>query len=512
MFKWLKSVGKIFSTESADRSLVKIDDDGFFSEDIYVNIEDIISGEDGEEVSRLHVISLTEFHQSLGKLWDSREGTIFRIVEAVLRDRMGPGNKWEHKSPEVYILLFLTLSEMEADALAFEISEEIGMKIIGERFDGERRPLIRCAGVDPKEALKEDGTFDISILEKMGRGGEAAGDANKGTNADNKDQTISRKAQKSEDPSNKPVAGGPDWKKNQFDHRDSTTDWKERRHKSAKGTTDWRKAQRDKERASDPNWVSMHDTGSRPDEKKAPSYFANFLPCWLSEAQSLNHYRVQFNWTLPDKSVLGGAEAYARISGAQQLSKTDQWVLQHCGRGLFALVTRKIVTPIFVPVHSSSLRGPFLEDYLRALGKMSEGIRQKYLIIEILDDGNWQKNDLQTLQEQLKELCKGVAFSPDSKSGFQPAPVKAMDWTMIDLARVDESHALDEAHFKKLIADIRNSGSKVGVLGITQRDQFTTFLDLEVDLLAGPALVKPTDALKPPFKLARERLIKAAGA
>ena len=267
MFKWLNKAKKIFSGSGSDRSLVHIEDDGFMSDDISVSIEDIISDEENDDIGKLHVLSLTEFHEAMGDTWDAREDKIFLLTEAVLRDMIGKGNRWEHKSKEIYIMIFPTLSEMDADARAYDIAEELGRKIIGERFDGSRRPFVRVAGVDPKDALSEDGTLNIEALEQAGRSGQSAGSeeelkANQDSInlANGNGSALGQKTTASQEENGT-------WHKNQHTSEEHDTDWHKQNHAHTETDTNWK----DRHQASemmrrDPKWKEQHQKDELKDD------------------------------------------------------------------------------------------------------------------------------------------------------------------------------------------------------------------------------------------------------
>ncbi len=530
MFKWIKSAKKLFTGESSDSSLVHIDDDGFMSENIAVSIEDIVADEDNDDIGKLHVLSLTEFHQALGETWEAREAKIFLLTESVLRNQVGPGNRWEHQSKEVYVMLFPTLSDLEAAARAYDIAEEVGMKIIGERFDGERRPLARIAGVDPKDAMNEDGTFNIDKLEQVGRDGESAGE----------EEAIDpgQDAAASGDP-------GADWKKRAHEHDDPNTDWKERAHdhderdpnwhkqKHAHDETDtnwkerhlkagpdedpnWRKmGQKPGDEDSGPKWVSM-DAKKSPCQpcapaqpaKPTPKYSVSFAPCWDREHESLCIYKALLNYNAPGGKSLTGAKAYGGHKTAEQKLKIDLWVMQNTAKALFPLISKKIKTPVFVPLHSSSLRDGYREQFFEHLAKFTHDLRKGYLIVEILDDGQWDTNDLSDFTTRLNELCHGVAFRPHAGSGFKADLSNAVTWIGVDLSDLDAETGISPDQLEGLQKDAAGFDAKMYIFGLSQRAQLGDMLDMGVNLISGPALVRATNKLRPPFDLPAERLRK----
>jgi len=500
---------------------VRIHDDGFMSDGIAVNIEDILKEEKDEDIGKLHVLSLTEFHQALGDMWDAREAKIFLLTEGVLRDRIGLGNRWEHHSKEIYIMLFPTLPEIEADARAFEIAEELGRKIIGDRFDGERRPLVRVAGVDPKDALSTDGTLNIELLEKAGRAGQSAGSA---------EDQGKQKQQGDDDHAGEK---GPDWQKKKWDHEDHQADWQAQQHaRSESSGGNWQKSQRakspemnadwvalkreeEKKAKEEPQWITLEKEGDTAPPtthaaKPAPktTFSLEFAPCWDKESQRLYIYRALFTVMNAKAEKRQGPLAYPTRAQDPQKLKTDLWVLQQTGKALFSMQTRDVITPVFIPFQSSSLRGENLDKVVTALDQYTPTLRQRFFIPEILDDGHWTQNDLEHLCTALKDRVSALALSPAPASTFQPPLCAGLDWVGIDFSDLSADSGITPERLTELLKEIGDIGAKPYASGLRRRAQIQDMLDAGMELISGVALVKPTAKLRPPFDLPIERLQK----
>jgi hypothetical protein len=546
LFKWIKSAKKIFSGLTSDRALVRIDDDGFMSENIAVSIEDIITQEDNEDIGKVHVLSLTEFHQAMGDTWDAREAKIFLLTESVLRQMVGTGNRWEHQSKEIYIMLFPTLSEIEADARAYDIAEQLGLKIIGERFDGTRRPFIRVAGVDPKDALTEDGKLDIEKLEAAGRAGDSAGeetakkaaqkanrkegdlgpewDKNSWIHGDNpaeweeearQHETYNSDWKKNEHQSQEHDS---DWHKQQHAHTDTNTDWKEKHMRRSAPQNDprWKTLEREKKEIdAGPQWVSMdekaapQETSQHVQPTAKPRYTISFSPCWERNAQSLNTYKSLLNLQMPTGEKIEGPKAYGSKKTAAQIFKIDVWLLQQTAKSLFPFLSKDVKTPVFIPIHSSTLRGNLTDQFFAEITKFTAKLRQEYFIIEILDDGTWTLEDLSNCVARIKETCFGVAFSPSAENDFKATLCPELDWVGIDLTTLNETSGISPERLETLHSEIQAIGAQTYIFGITQRAQLSDLIEMGAGLVSGAALVKNTDKLRPPFALAEERLKKS---
>ncbi|WP_417789296.1 hypothetical protein [Terasakiella pusilla] len=515
VLKWIKKAKKLFSSEKTESGLVRIHDDGFLSDDIKVSIEDIVSDDDHEEIGKIFVLSLTEFHEAMGDTWDKREAKIMLLTESVLRQRIGAGNRWEHQSKEIFILIFPTLPEIEGAARTYDIAEELGLKIIGERFDGSKRPLIRVAGVDPKDVLTEDGKLDIEKLEQVGREGQAAGDAEK--------TPIQTKAGTKiiHDDDQRDIIQQNDisleWQKNVHSHADHDTNWQKNKHVSQEHDLNWQKMQAQKVKdGGGPQWVSMSGTPEKKAANARPqapttqtatsAYDLLFAPCWDRAHQQLAHYKAVLTYDTPAGKHFESDHAYQRHRAPEQRLKMDIWVLQKAAHATVPLRAKKIVTPIFIPVHSSILRGDHKATFLTALQKIPEDIRKTYLILEVQDDSLWKGDQLeQTLQDLQDHVC-ALAYRPDALTGFKAPTLPTFSWVGIDLSALDATSGITPERIQALQSETQALGAKFYVFGINQRLQLAEFLDMGVDMIAGKALVRQTHKLRPPFALAMERL------
>lgn len=514
MLKWIKKAKKLFSSETTDSGLVRIHDDGFLSDDIKVSIEDIVSDDDHEDIGKIFVLSLTEFHEAMGDTWDKREAKILLLTESVLRQRIGIGNRWEHQSKEIFILIFPTLPEIEGAARTYDIAEELGLKIIGERFDGSKRPLIRVAGVDPKDVLTEDGKLDIEKLEQAGRDGQAAGDAENTPVQTKAGTKIIHDKDQSDIIEHDDIS--LEWQKNVHAHTDHDTNWRKNKHVSQEHDLNWQKMQSQKARAEEGGqWVSM----STPPEKKAANaspqintasatsaYDLVFAPCWDRANQQLAHYKAVLTYDTPADKHFEGDHAYQRHKTPDQRLKMDIWVLQKAAHATVALRAKKIVTPIFIPVHSSILRAEHKAAFLATLLKIPQDIRKNYLILEVQDDSLWKGDQLsQALQDLQDQVC-GLAYRPDALTGFKAPTLQIFDWVGIDLSALDATSGITADRTQALQVETQALDAKFYIFGINQRQQLTQFLDMGADMIAGKALVRQTHKLRPPFALAMERL------
>ncbi|NVK17321.1 MAG: hypothetical protein HWE30_01350 [Methylocystaceae bacterium] len=528
MFNWIKKAKTLFSSGvTTESGLVKINDDGFMSDDISVSIEDIVSEDDHEDIGKIFVLSLTEFHQALGETWDKREAKIFLLAESVLRQRIGVGNRWEHQSKEIYILIFPTLPELEGAARTYDIAEELGLKIIGERFDGSSRPLIRVAGVDPKDAIGPDGKLDIEKLEKAGRSGQSAGDSTNVAGQTKAGTTIIHEKDQAETITEADLS--LDWKKNPHKHVDHDGDWIKNEHHSQEHDTDWQKNVRQTPRKVDPNWQEMNHPAPKKEKgpqwvsmkedepqkpakpapstvEKKPSYGLTFAPCWDRASQSLTIYRAILTYGVPGEKLLEGNAAYVRHVSAEQRLKIDIWLLQKSARALFSLMEKEIITPVFIPVHSSSLRAKERASMLAMIQKFTPHLRESYFIIEIMDDGLWRDEDLQEAIDTLKPMVRNIAFTPSSDKHFDIPAVTSLDWIGLDLATLDEHSGITPDGLISLQKETQQHHAKSYLFGVSKRAEIADFLEMGTELISGKALVRTTDKLRPPFNLPEERL------
>ena len=207
--------------------------------------------------------------------------------------------------------------------------------------------------------------------------------------------------------------------------------------------------------------------------------------------------------------MIEGPKAYGSKKTAAQLFKIDVWLLQQTAKALFPLLSKNIKTPVFIPIHSSTLRDNFADPFLKEIAKFTAQLRQKYFIIEILDDGTWTLEDLSNSVARIKETCFGVAFSPNAENDFKATLCPGLDWVGLTSTTLNESSGISPERLEDLHSEIQAIGAQTYIFGITQRAQLSDLIEMGAGLVSGAALVKNTDKLRPPFALAEERLKKA---
>jgi len=129
---------------------------------------------DGETKAsgRVQLISLADFRESIGPLWEKYEERILVIAETTIARMIGKGRtfipmKDKDESERAVDTWLLLLPDLELDAArdhAAAIAAKIGEKLAGAQFAAEEAPLPQSATLDLTGAMNTDGSLNRQVL------------------------------------------------------------------------------------------------------------------------------------------------------------------------------------------------------------------------------------------------------------------------------------------------------------------------------------------------------------
>lgn len=183
--------------------------------------------------------------------------------------------------------------------------------------------------------------------------------------------------------------------------------------------------------------------------------------------------------------------------------------MQQAAKALFAFNTQNIVTPVFIPIHSPSLRGENLQALLEALAKFTPSLRERFLIVEILDDGHWTPESLQQTCTALNSVVNATALTLNAENKFATPLCNGLNWVGIDFSILNSKNGISLPQLENRLTEITALDAKPYALGLRRRDQVNDMLEIGMELINGVALVRNTPKLRPPFNLPIERLQKS---
>jgi len=113
---------------------------------------------------RVQIISLAEFRDSIGPLWDDYKDRILLIAESTIARMIGKGNTFIAQDDDTWLLLFTRSKEDEAIERANAIAKSLGEKLVGARFTEEEPPLPEAAKLDISGVFNADGSFNLQAM------------------------------------------------------------------------------------------------------------------------------------------------------------------------------------------------------------------------------------------------------------------------------------------------------------------------------------------------------------
>lgn len=117
----------------------------------------------------VHIISLRAFRQALGPVWERIATKVLMIAEGTLRQHAGPLAKIQQNGPDVFLIMFNSLSPEAGRRRAFDISVVLGKKLVGAKFQivGSGGALgIGLVSLPASALLGEDGQLAADALDQ----------------------------------------------------------------------------------------------------------------------------------------------------------------------------------------------------------------------------------------------------------------------------------------------------------------------------------------------------------
>ncbi|KIL98607.1 hypothetical protein CCC_02057 [Paramagnetospirillum magnetotacticum MS-1] len=116
--------------------------------------------------AKLHVVSLSEYRDSVGEKWPRLADKVAIIVDQVVRRNIGRGNTFCRDGEDCWILAFPEVSPDEARRRTISVVEELGRFLYGHQQGAEDRPVAVAAEISVAEAVGEDGEFNVTRINR----------------------------------------------------------------------------------------------------------------------------------------------------------------------------------------------------------------------------------------------------------------------------------------------------------------------------------------------------------
>jgi GGDEF domain-containing protein len=317
-----------------------------------LTLDEILRLEPGILATRLHVITLRRFKDSIGDEWDRLADKVGMIADGIVRRYLGPKTVCGRHGDDTFILSFTGQSESEGRRQAVVIANELMHRLIGERFVGAQ---ICVAEVAPDDLRGVDGEPDVAALDSVvaeaapvvtdgPRHGESAGIAESPApvrlSTAGPDRTIE--------------VAGPRWVPLAWPPEDGRY---------------------------------AGETGGRafdPAEALPPGLGIAFRPTWGARWQAIDAYLCLPRRADADRTVTGAGVLPPRPRPGQAAS-LDLALLQGALTRLVESIDKRRAAPVIVPLRFATLQAPYWATVATILRSFSDAARLRYLLLEITD-------------------------------------------------------------------------------------------------------------------------------
>jgi len=469
----------VLPAEAGSSSLV---DDSFT-----LALEGLLAEDDGQYQTKLHLISLVEFHEAVGDKWSRIAEKVMLIAEGVINLHLGAGNVFGRKGSDLFVLVFRSTPAAEARRRAVRIAQELGTRLVGSQFAGHDRPLALAAEISLGDALTGDGELNLEALAAA--------------------VTETRAVIAEQAPARGPIA--------------PADDAAPRRAVDPK----WAAMERAARENRDPNWQPV--SVERAPADMAPGLDATpplpgdaalslvWRPTWMEEGEVIGAYRAQvLRVDQPGEPAYEGSRAYPTADG-ESIPKLDRFVAGAAVRGIKAAMTDGGSARMVVPLHWGSLGTTARMSVLGPFADIPEAIRTQNLIIDLFGlPANLAPVSLSEAVTAIRPLCREIMIRvPLTDPALNRAALAGVSMVTIDLAELPNADKTDDEHLlaalERLRREARAAGLAVCVWGVRRRRVVVGTVLGGFAMMNGPGLMK--DLPRPAKVLPAPRSRFAAG-
>ncbi len=477
---------------------------GLVDESFTMALEGLLAEDDGQYQTKLHLISLVEFHEAVGDKWGRIAEKVMLIAEGVINLHLGPGNVFGRKGSDLFVLVFRNTPPAEARRRAVRIAQELGTRLVGSQFAGHDRPLALAAEISLADALDGDGALNLEALAAA--------------------VTETRAVIAEQAPARGPIAPAED----DAPRRDREPQWAAM-EAAERGRIDpnWRtNAVEGAGRTNrDPNWQAV--AVERPPGDIIPGLDVTpplpgdaalslvWRPTWMEEGEVIGAYRAQLlRVDQPGQPAYEGSRAYPTADG-EAIPRLDRFVAGAAVRGIKAAAAEGSAARIVVPLHWGSLGTTARMPVLGPFADIPEEIRTQSLIIDLFGlPANLAPVSLSEAVTAIRPLCREVMVRvPLSNPALNRAALAGVSMVGIDLAELPNADKTDDEHLlaalERLRREAKAAGLAVCVWGVRRRRVVVGTVLGGFAMMNGPGLMK--DLPRPAKVLPAPRSRFAAG-
>jgi hypothetical protein len=433
-------------------------------------LEGLLTEDDGQYQTKLHLISLVEFHEAVGDKWSRVAEKVMLIAEGVINLHLGAGNVYGRKGSDLFVLVFRNTPPAEARRRAVRIAQDLGTRLVGSQFTGHDRPLALAAEISLADALTEDGQLNLEAL-------AAAITETRAVIAEQPEPPRGPMAPPAEDPA--PRRGkDPQW---------AAMEGAERNR-------------------ADPNWQSTTTERFPPEidpglEATPPmpgdaALSLLWRPTWMEDGEVIGAYRAQLlRVDEPDKPAYEGSRAYPSLGG-DSIAVLDRFVAGASVRGIKAAQSDGSTARLVVPLHWGSLGSAARMSVLAPFADIPEAVRNHCLVIDLFGlPANLAPVALAEVIAAIRPLCREVMIRVPLNAAVPAHAASAgASRISIDLAELPNADKTDDDHLLAALERLRSQAAGAGlgtcVWGVRRRKVVVGTVLGGFAMMNGPGLMK----------------------
>ena len=137
-----------------------------WDDELSLTLGSLVTDQDSKSYGTVQAITLSDFHDSIGTLWEKYEKNILLIAETTIDHMLAKTQTAIRQDDETWLLVTPDLTQKEAELFADSIAASIGEKLIGARFEANENAdaVPQTSLVDLSEALNSDGSIDREAI------------------------------------------------------------------------------------------------------------------------------------------------------------------------------------------------------------------------------------------------------------------------------------------------------------------------------------------------------------
>lgn len=352
-------------------------------EDFRLALEQFVREDHGRFSTRLHIISLVELREASAERWFRFADKVMMIAEGVIGKYLGPGNLFCRQGSDYFTLVFRHCDAAEANRRANAIAQELGVRLVGDQFEGGERPLALATELSLDDALLADGRLNTTAINLAVKEQRA-----KVVPVKVSDKRPDPSWQANGGPTDGAGKAGPDWgdssppppqRQNDGDPQSITTGNRRPKALQDPGWVPMQVSKRDA--AALTNWVSIDRGADQMPALTAPALA--WRPTWTHEGECIGTYLARpSRRDTPDGPPLDGPRAYP--PGQDGLARAlDRFCIAAAVRDILAAEKAGLGCTMVIPLHWATLVGDTNGDTLHPFADLPQTVRATRVVIEL---------------------------------------------------------------------------------------------------------------------------------